>query len=125
KGSLDGSLLPGESSIGDVVRAEVETTLDGTDVKAIIPVKEKKADDDNRIELITRNLRDDELVTETRSKRGRRGRDERRGGRDRRRRREGGRDERRGGNRGSDRRERSRGDRPDRPRRERSAPPSR
>lgn len=137
KGSLAGELLPSGAAVGDVLKAEVETTLDGTTVSSVIPPKEKKRDDDGRIELISRTLRDDELVIETRARRGRRDRDDRgdrRRGRDgdRRRRRDGRGDDERGPRRERDER-RDRGDRGDRrdgpgrdrterPRRERSAP---
>lgn len=140
KGALDGGLLPPDSTVGQVLRAEVETSIDGTEVISVTPPKEKKSDDEGRIELISRDLRDDELVIETRARRGRRDRDDRRGGRggDRRRRRDGDRDDRRGpdgrgrdgrgrGGRGrdddrGDRRDGPRRDRSDRPRRERSQP---
>lgn len=139
KGSLDGTLLPGGASVGDVLRAEVETTLDGTSVLSVAAPKERARQEPERIELIGRTLRDDELVIETRARRGRRDRGDRDDRGDRRRGRDGERRPRRDGDR-RDRGERgdrgprgdrdrgSRGDRPqgerrDRPRRDRPAPP--
>lgn len=135
KGSLDGALLPPEVSVGDVLRAEVETSIDGTTVLSVTPPKGRTPEGDGRIELLTRELRDDELVVETRARRRGRGRGERgeRGDRgDRRRGRDGDRRRRsdrdgRGRGRsergdGDDRRGGPRGDRRERPRRERSEP---
>lgn len=140
KGSLDGTLLPAGAAVGDVVRAEVETSLDGTDVIAVAAPKEKKRGSAETIELITRGLKDDELVIQTlapkrgRSDRGDRGdrgdrrdrgdRGDRRGGRgdaNRGPRRDGDRPGGRGDRPAGERSER--GDRPDRPRRDRPAPP--
>ncbi len=39
KGTLSGSLLPTSAAVGDVVRAEVEVTLDGTVVLSVLPPK--------------------------------------------------------------------------------------
>jgi hypothetical protein len=41
RGSVDAALVPDGSSVGSVLRAEVETTLDGTTVVALLPVKAK------------------------------------------------------------------------------------
>ncbi len=144
KGVLAGSLLPGDAAVGDVLRAEVETTLDGTDVLGVTAPKAKHRPVEGLIELAPKELKDDQLVTTTlapkrggdrrdRGDRGDRGprRDGDRGPRregDRGPRREGGprsdragapRGERSGGERGGG----PRGERPDRPRRERPAPP--
>ena len=62
KGVVDGSTLPGGAKVGDVLRVEVEITLDGTEVTAVLPPKEAKAET-GRLELIGRELKDDELVT--------------------------------------------------------------
>ncbi|HEX2575504.1 MAG TPA: hypothetical protein VHK88_04085, partial [Aquihabitans sp.] len=146
KGVLDGALLPEGAAVGDQLRADVETSLDGTDVLAVLPPKTKKRPAVETIELTARGLSDDELVITTLApKRGGRDRGDRgdRGDRrDRGPRRDGGdrgrRDGRPGGDRpggpggeraGGPRRDRppraegGGADRPDRPRRERPAPP--
>ncbi len=64
KGVVGASLLPAGASVGDVLRAEVETTLDGTDVLAVSAPKAKKEVTD-RLEIITRSVADDQLVTTT------------------------------------------------------------
>ena len=51
KGVLDGALLPAAAAVGDVLRADVETDIDGTTVVAVLPPKEKKVDPD-RLEII-------------------------------------------------------------------------
>lgn len=144
KGVLSATVLPAGSKVGDVVRAEVDSGLDGTEVLAVLPPKAKKSSSGERIELLGRTVSDDELVTTVLARRGRgdrgdrgdrggrgdrgerRGRGDGRGG-DRRPRSDG---ERTGGDRaGGDRRGRGPreggGDRPDRPRRDRPAPPAR
>jgi hypothetical protein len=150
KGVLAGSLLPGDAAVGDVVRADVETTLDGTDVLAVTAPKAKHRPVEGLIELAPKELKEDQLVTTTlapkrggdrrdRGDRGDRGprregdRGPRREG-DRGPRREGGpRGDRPGGERsggprgdrpGGDRSGGPRGERPDRPRRDRPAPPT-
>lgn len=145
KGVLNGALLPAGAAVGDQVRADVETSLDGTEVLAVLPPKEKKRATAEVIELTARGLKDDELVITTlapkrggrdrdRGDRGDRPRGPRRDG-DRPPRRDGGRPggdrsgpggERAGGGRGErpSRGDRPGGDRPDRPRRDRPAPPA-
>ena len=150
KGVLTGSLLPGDAAVGDVLRADVETTLDGTDVLAVAAPKAKHRPVEGLIELAPKELKEDQLVTTTlapkrggdRRDRGDRGdRGPRREG-DRGPRREGGprgdrsggpRGDRPGGDRsggprgdrpGGDRSGGPRGERPDRSRRERPAPPA-
>ncbi|MBV9950404.1 MAG: hypothetical protein JO291_00525 [Acidimicrobiia bacterium] len=51
KGVLDGSLLPSGAGTGDVVRADVDTSLDGTTVLAVLPPKGPRAEPE-RIELV-------------------------------------------------------------------------
>ena len=51
RGVVEGSLLPSGSSTGDVLRADVETSLDGTSVLAVLPPKGPRAEPD-RIELV-------------------------------------------------------------------------
>jgi hypothetical protein len=41
RGTVDASLVPDGSGVGSVLRAEVETTLDGTTVTALLPAKAK------------------------------------------------------------------------------------
>jgi hypothetical protein len=153
KGVVRGDLLPAGATVGQELRAEIDTTLDGTEVLAVQPPKEKNRSSAETLELITRPVSDDELVTSKLAGRGGRDRDrgdrgDRRGGRgdrgDRGPRREGdrgprgrdgdrprGRDgEGRGGpggdrprGEGRPRPEGDRGPRPERPRRERPAPP--
>jgi hypothetical protein len=41
RGTVDAALVPDGSAVGTVLRAEVETTLDGTTVVALLPVKGK------------------------------------------------------------------------------------
>jgi hypothetical protein len=41
KGTVDASLVPADARVGTVLRAEVETTLDGTTVIALLPLKTK------------------------------------------------------------------------------------
>lgn len=150
KGALAGSLLPEGATVGEQLRADVETTLDGTVVLAVLPPKSKSRAEVETIELIARGPSDDQLVITTLApKGGRGGRDrgdrgdrgdrrpprdgDRRGraggdrpGGDRGRPGEGrGRGDRPGGDRPGGDRPGGRGDRPERRRRERSAPPAR
>ena len=39
RGTVEGSLVPEGSGVGSVLRAEVETTLDGTTVTALLPAQ--------------------------------------------------------------------------------------
>jgi hypothetical protein len=41
KGAVDAALVPADARVGTVLRAEVETTLDGTTVTALLPLKTK------------------------------------------------------------------------------------
>src|SRR6185503_8666870 len=80
KGVLDGALLPAAAAVGDVLRADVETDIDGTTVVAVLPPKVKKVDPD-RLEIIASSTRGDQPVTTTLAPKGRGGdRRERRGG---------------------------------------------
>jgi hypothetical protein len=115
KGVVEANKLPGSPSTGDVLRVEVEVGLDGTDITAVLPPKEKPKRPET-LQLIGRDVRDDELVTSKLvGKRGRRDRDDddrRGGGRGGR----GGRDGRPGGERGRGGRDgRPGGDRDGRP----------
>lgn len=71
KGVLDGALLPDGAAVGDELRADVDTSLDGTDVLAVLPPKGKAHREPERIEIIAKAVKDDELVTQTLAKRGR------------------------------------------------------
>ena len=142
KGVVAASMLPATASVGDVLRAEIDSGLDGTEVLSVMLPKAKKDSAGERIELIGRTVSDDQLVTTVLAGRG--GRRDRGDRGDRRERRDrgdrGDRSDRseRGERRGGDRNARSEGDRPsgdrrsrggrdggDRPRRERPAPPAR
>jgi hypothetical protein len=139
KGVLRAELLPEGATVGQELRADIEFSLDGTDVVAVLPPKSKNRASVETLELIARPVKDDELVTSKLAGRGGRDRGDRgdRGDRrDRGPRRDGDRKP-RGDGRGrpdGDRRPRSDGDRkprgegdrgprPDRPRRDRPAPP--
>jgi hypothetical protein len=139
KGVLRAELLPEGAAVGQELRADLEFSLDGTDVVAVLPPKAKNRAQVETLELISRPVKDDELVTSKLAGRGGRDRGDRgdRGDRrDRGPRRDGDRKP-RGDGRGrpdGDRRPRSDGDRkprgdgdrgprPDRPRRDRPAPP--
>lgn len=62
RGVVEGGTLPSGAAVGDVLRVEVEVGLDGTEISAVLPPKEAKVEAD-RLELIGRDLKDDELVT--------------------------------------------------------------
>ncbi len=62
KGVVDGATLPSGAAVGDVLRVEIEVGLDGTEISAVLPPKEAKAEA-GRLEIIGRELKDDELVT--------------------------------------------------------------
>jgi hypothetical protein len=117
RGTVDAELVPEGSGVGSVLRAEVETTLDGTTVTALLPPKAKgDVRTVDRIEVVGTPLRgpDVNVVLAPKSKRRRDDRSE--GPRD-------------GSRRPSDRRPRSEGgdhgprrDAADRPRKEQGAP---
>ncbi len=109
RGELSGDLLYGGAKIGDVVKVEADFHLDGIEIVEVFPPKAKKERTD-LLELKTRPLRDDELVTTQRVSRRDRGDRSRRGDRPRR----SDRGERRDRRGGSGRRE-ARPDRPQRP----------
>ncbi|WP_426572846.1 hypothetical protein [Aquihabitans sp. McL0605] len=143
KGVLRAELLPEGASVGQELRADIEFSLDGDEVVAVLPPKTKNRAPVETLEIIARPVKDDELVTSKlagrgggrdrgdRPDRGDRGsRGPRRDG-DRKPRSDG---DRRGGRPDGDRRPRPEGDRgprsegdrgprSDRPRRDRPAPP--
>lgn len=143
KGVLKGDLLPAGAAVGQELRADIEFSLDGNEVVAVLPPKAKNRAAVETLEIIARPVKDDELVTSKLAGRGGRDRGDRgdRGDRrDRGPRRDGDRkprgDGRGGDGRGRDGDRKPRGDgdrrprpdgergpRPDRPRRDRPAPP--
>lgn len=119
KGVLDASLLPSGAKTGDVVRAEVETDIEGHTVLSIATGPARQRTEPERIEL-TGGARDDEQLVTTQLV-GKRDRGERRDRRDRPPR--GDRPE--GGRPGEGRRDGPRRDRPARPAGERADRPER
>lgn len=81
KGMVEGDVLPGEAKVGDVLRVEIETYIDGISIVAVLPPKSAKPEP-QRIELLDRGP--DQLVTTTLAPRGRGERRPRRDGDDRR-----------------------------------------
>ncbi|MGD0313485.1 MAG: hypothetical protein ABSC90_13610 [Acidimicrobiales bacterium] len=84
RGTVDATLVPEGSGVGSVLRAEVEVTLDGTTVTALLPPKGKSTvRSTDRIEILGTPQRgpDVNVVLASRSKRRRDDRSE--GGRDR------------------------------------------
>ena len=77
KGTVDGSLLPPESKVGDNMKVEVEGFLDGLTIVAVIPPKASRSEPE-RIELVTPRT-EGSLVTTHLARKPRR-EDDRRGG---------------------------------------------
>lgn len=119
RGELSGELLYGGAKVGDVVKAEADFHLDGIEIVEVFPPKAKKERTD-LLQLKTRPIRDDELVTTQRISRRDRGDRGRRGDRPGRSDR-GDRGDRRDRRGGSGRRE-PRADRPQRPKPKRLRP---
>ncbi len=69
KGLVAAALLPPNSEVGDVVRAEVDSGLDGLSVTAVLAPKETRAEPE-RLELLSR-AQPDQLVTTVLAKGGR------------------------------------------------------
>lgn len=65
RGVLDGSLVPAGAKVGDELRADADFDLDGVTIVGLAPKQEKKRNEAERIELIGRPQRDDQLVTST------------------------------------------------------------
>jgi len=76
-GVVDGSILPAGSSVGDLLKVEVEQMLDGIEVQSVVKGREK-AEDTNVLELLP-SEQTFEAVIETRAKRDRSGRGDRDG----------------------------------------------
>ena len=89
-GHVDGGLLPPGSSVGDILKVEIEQMLDGIEVQSIVKGREK-SEDENVLELLPSD-KPFEAVIETRAKRDRSERRDSRDGRDGRGRRDGKRD---------------------------------
>ncbi len=75
KGEFPASLLYEDAKIGDICKIEAEFHLDGIEVLEVFAPKAKK-ERSNLLEMLSRPVRDDELVTEVKAAKGRgRGRD--------------------------------------------------
>jgi hypothetical protein len=77
KGVLEGSVLYDGAKVGDIVRAEAEFELEGISISSVLPPKEKKREDPERLEILG-SPRQQEGVTSSlvrRSGRPERGRD--------------------------------------------------
>ena len=83
RGVVEGSLVPAGTKVGDELRAEADFDLDGVTIVSLAPKQEKKRNEAERIELIGRPQRDDQLVTSTLASRSGGDRRERRDRRDR------------------------------------------
>jgi hypothetical protein len=68
-GVVDGAILPAGSSVGDILKVDVEQMLDGIEVQAVVKGREK-AEDANVLELLP-SERPFEAVIETRARRDR------------------------------------------------------
>lgn len=79
KGVLAGSLLPAGASVGDVLRADAEFTVDGPEIISLTAPKAPKADTIERIEVLG-TQKPTEAVTTQLAKKGGRGRGGGRGG---------------------------------------------
>jgi hypothetical protein len=65
RGVLDGSLLPAGAKVGDEMRAEADFDMDGVTIISIGFKQAKKRNEADRIEVIGRPPRDEQLVTST------------------------------------------------------------
>ena len=83
RGVVDSSLVPSGAKVGDELRAEADFDLDGVTIVALAPKQEKKRNEAERIEIIGRPQRDDQLVTSTLASRSGGDRRDRRDRRDR------------------------------------------
>jgi hypothetical protein len=81
KGVLRASLLPPDPKLGQVLRVEVETGLDGLEVVAVVPPKKTTRSEPERLQLLGSGKADEPLVTTVLAPKGRGGdRRERRDG---------------------------------------------
>jgi len=79
KGVFEQALLPAGASVGDVLRAEAEFTVDGPEIVSLLAPKAAKPDLIERLEVLG-TQQPTEAVTTQLAKKGRGGRDGRRGG---------------------------------------------
>src|SRR3954447_13797641 len=63
RGVLDGGLLPAGSKTGDVLVAEADFDLDGVSIVSVTPKQAKRRNEPERIEILARPQREDQLVT--------------------------------------------------------------
>ncbi len=70
KGTVPASTLPAGSSVGDVLKVEIEVGLDGTEVSQVIPQRSSRSEPE-RIELVGQPVADDALVTSRLAPKGR------------------------------------------------------
>lgn len=75
KGELDGALLYEGAKVGDVVRADAEFDVEGIQIVGVLPPKGPRKEPE-RIEIIGRPIKEDELVTSQLAPKGRRSRDD-------------------------------------------------
>src|SRR3954469_18621665 len=65
KGIVEAELVPQGAKVGDVMRAEADFDIDGVTIVSLAPKGEKKRNEAERIEILGRPQRDDQLVTST------------------------------------------------------------
>ena len=65
RGIVDGALVPAGAKVGEELRAEADFDLDGVTIVSLAPKQAKKRNEAERIEIIGRPQRDDQLVTST------------------------------------------------------------
>jgi hypothetical protein len=70
KGVVDASTLPPGSAVGDVLKVEIDTGLDGSEITQVIPGRTTR-NEPERIELVGRPPADDALVTSQLAPKGR------------------------------------------------------
>jgi hypothetical protein len=79
KGVLEGSVLYSGAKVGDVVRAEAEFELEGISILSVLPPKDKKRSESERLEIIGSPVRQEGVTTSLVRPSGRRGRGDREG----------------------------------------------
>jgi hypothetical protein len=65
RGIVDAELVPEGAKVGDVMRAEADFDIDGVTIVSMAPKSDKKRNEAERIEILGRPQRDDQLVTST------------------------------------------------------------
>ena len=70
KGVVDAATLPEGSTVGDVLKVEIDTGLDGSEITQVIPGRTSRREPE-RIELAARPPADDDLVTSQLAPKGR------------------------------------------------------